>query len=238
MKKKTPSSISSTQPNLVLLRHGESLWNKKNIFTGWMDIGLSAEGERQARRAGRSLRGLHFDRAYTSVLKRAVKTLWLAAEEMDALWLPIEHSWRLNERHYGALQGRSKTQVAKEYGFEQFTKWRRGYSFRPPLAAAGWQTGECLPEACGLAAHSFPRGESLKDTYQRVLPFWTKQIAPALARGERVLIAAHGNSLRAIIKHLEGISDTAIAEIEIPTGLPLAYRISKSGKVQAKAYLR
>lgn len=235
---KKPLSLKSKQPNLVLLRHGESLWNKKGIFTGWMDIGLSATGETEAHRAGRLLRGLHFDRAFTSVLKRAVKTLWIVAEEMDALWLPIEHSWRLNERHYGALQGRSKAQVAKEYGFEQFTKWRRGYAFRPPLSAPGWQKGECLPEACLLAARSFPRGESLKDTYQRVLPFWKERIAPVLARGERILIAAHGNSLRAIIKHLEGISDTAIAEIEIPTGVPLAYQVSKAGKVTAKAYLR
>lgn len=228
----------SSQPNLVLLRHGQSVWNKKGVFTGWTDIGLSPIGEREARRSGRLLRGLQFERAYTSVLKRAVKTLWLVAEEMDAFWLPIENSWRLNERHYGALQGRSKEQVAKQYGFEQFVKWRRGYTFRPPLAPAGWREGECLPEACGLQPRRFPRAESLKDTYDRVMPFWEKNIAPALARGERILVVAHGNSLRAIVKHLEGVSDAAIADIEIPTGVPLAYHITKAGKVRAKAYLR
>ncbi len=227
------------QPNLVLMRHGESLWNRKQIFTGWVDIALSRKGERQARSAGRLLKAndITFDEAHTSVLKRAVKTLWLALEEMDALWLPTTKSWRLNERHYGALQGQSKAQIAKKFGQEQYLKWRRGFDYRPEYAVGKSPYPECSPQACGLKPAQFPHAESLKDTSERVLPYWKKNIAPALSAGRRVLVVAHGNSLRAIIKHLENISDQDIAKIEISMAQPLAYRISKTGKVMEKHYL-
>lgn len=219
------------QPNLVLLRHGESLWNKKGIFTGWVDIGLSKRGEKEAKRAGKLLKlhGYQLDRAYTSVLKRAIKTLWLALEEMDAMAIPITDHWRLNERHYGALQHQSKKMVASRYGQEQFLAWRRGFKERPPLAHKEQLQGQ--PAIKGVKAKDLPRTESLADTSKRVLAYWRSDILPALQRGERVLIAAHGNSLRALVKHLEQITDQAIMKVEIPTGQPICYQISKQGKV-------
>ncbi len=230
--------IYMKQPNLVLLRHGESLWNKKNIFTGWVDIGLSSEGEGQAAAAGALLRkrGFVFDRAYASVLKRAVKTLWLCIESLDTLWLPTEKSWRLNERHYGALQGKSKKTISQEAGIEQFLKWRRGYSDRPPMARTRAE-GEISAAACGISPKLMPKGESLADTIKRVKPYWLKEIKPALMRGERILIVAHGNSLRALVKELDGMSDQEIVEVEIPTGKPLCYNVSKSGKASGRKFL-
>lgn len=227
------------QANLVLLRHGESLWNKKGLFTGWVDIGLSKKGEKEARQAGRLFkqRGYTFDRAYTSVLKRAIKTLNLVRIEAKILKLPTVRSWRLNERHYGALQGKGKKAILEEFGPDQFQAWRRGFSTRPPLLLKPMK-GQCSPRSCGLTISEFPKAESLKDTYNRVIPFWKKEILPALKKGENIIISAHGNSLRALIKYLEDINDTKIAELEIPTGKPLCYQISPKGEVQKKWYLK
>ncbi len=223
-----------TQPNLVLLRHGESIWNKKGIFTGWVDIGLSKRGEEEAIRAGELLKrhGYNFDHAYTSVLKRAIKTLWLTLEAMDEMAIPVNNSWRLNERHYGALQRKSKKAIAAQFGQEQFLKWRRSFSERPPVARA-----ENLIDQINikeLPARLRPKTESLQDTYRRVLPYWRSDILPALRRGEKVLIVAHGNSLRALVKYLENISSHDISELEIPTGHPLCYKISPTGVVKKK----
>lgn len=219
------------QPNLVLLRHGESLWNKKGIFTGWVDIGLSKKGEKEAKRAGKLLKshGYQIDQAYTSVLKRAIKTLWLALEEMDAMAIPITDDWRLNERHYGALQHQSKKAVAARYGHEQFLVWRRSFREKPPVARKEQLEGQPVIKA--IKAKDIPRTESLADTSKRVLTYWRTEILPALQRGERVLIAAHGNSLRALVKHLEQINDQEIMNVEIPTGQPICYQLSKQGKV-------
>lgn len=226
------------QANLVLLRHGESVWNKKNIFTGWVDVSLSKKGEAEAKQAGRLLqrRGYIFDQAYTSVLKRAIKTLTLAMSGVGGK-LPVKRSWRLNERHYGALQGKSKTAIEAEFGHKQFIAWRRSYTVRPPLLTKPMK-GQCTPAACGLKLSDFPQAESLQDTYKRVIPFWKKEILPTLQRGKTVIISAHGNSLRALVKHLESTTDQKISKIEIPTGKPLCYQISPKGKVIKKWYLR
>ncbi len=226
------------QPNLVLVRHGESLWNMKKIFTGWVDIGLSEQGKREAARVGKLLKknGFSFERSFSSVLKRSIKTLWVALEEADMMCLPIEYSWRLNERHYGALQGKSKLAIEKKFGHEQFMTWRRGYSERPPQATEIDRKGEISPELCGLKVSGVPNGESLKDTVRRVIPFWMSSIRPALRRGEKVLVVAHGNSLRALVKHIEGISDKEISNFEFPTGVPLCYDIA-AGKVQRRYFL-
>jgi 2,3-bisphosphoglycerate-dependent phosphoglycerate mutase len=214
---------------LVLLRHGESVWNQENRFTGWTDVGLSEKGVQEALEAARVLarEGYTFDVAYTSVLKRAIKTLWIVLEEMDLMWIPVHRSWRLNERHYGALQGLNKAQTAATYGEAQTKLWRRSYSIQPPALAA---TDERYPggDRCyaGLTASQLPLTECLKDTVARFLPYWEETIAPSIRQGNRVLISAHGNSMRALVKHLDGISDEEIVELNIPTGIPLVYELN------------
>jgi len=213
---------------LVLLRHGESDWNRENRFTGWTDVDLSAKGVEEARAAGRLLRDGHyrFDRAFTSVLKRAIRTLWLALDEMDLMWLPVDKSWRLNERHYGALQGLNKAETAAKFGDQQVLVWRRSYDTPPPALEPGdprSPAGE--PRYAELASGGLPLTECLKDTVARVLPYWNSAIAPAIRAGERVLVAAHGNSLRALIKYLDHVSDTDIVGLNVPTGIPLVYEL-------------
>jgi len=213
---------------LVLLRHGESVWNKENLFTGWTDVGLSEKGVEEALEAGRTLArdGYTFDVAYTSVLKRAVKTLWIALEEMDLMWIPVYRSWRLNERHYGALQGLNKAEIAEKYGMEQTMLWRRSYDVRPPaLTPEDPRYPGRDPRYAGLSEEEMPLTECLKDTVARFLPYWHETIVPAVRAGRRVLIAAHGNSLRALVKHLDSISDEAIVGLNIPTGIPLVYEL-------------
>jgi 2,3-bisphosphoglycerate-dependent phosphoglycerate mutase len=213
---------------LVLLRHGESIWNQENRFTGWTDVGLSEKGKQEALEAGRTLAGggYAFDVAYTSVLKRAIKTLWIVLEEMDLMWIPVHISWRLNERHYGALQGLNKAEIAALHGEQQTKLWRRSYSVRPPAQAPDDEryAGRDRRYA-GLQPGQIPVTECLEDTVARFLPYWKETIAPAVQRGERILIAAHGNSLRALVKHLDGISDEAIVDLNIPTGIPLVYEL-------------
>lgn len=215
---------------LVLLRHGESTWNQDNRFTGWVDVGLSEKGMREAVEAGRTLKqaGYGFDVAYTSVLKRAIKTLWLALEAMDLMYLPVIHSWRLNERHYGALQGLNKRETAERHGLEQVQIWRRSYDTRPPALTPDdpMYPGKD-PRYAGLSPADLPLTECLKDTVARFLPYWHETIAPAVTAGRRVLIAAHGNSLRALVKFLEKISDDEIAALNIPTGIPLIYELAE-----------
>lgn len=219
---------------LVLLRHGESTWNKENRFTGWTDVGLTEKGVEEARNAGRVMRdeGYTFDVAYTSVLKRAIKTLWLALEEMDRLWIPIHNSWRLNERHYGALQGKNKRETLELYGEEQFMLWRRSYDVPPPPIDPEdqWaQTHDARYSA--LPPETRPTTECLADVVHRLIPYWEDVIvAEHLRAGLTVLVAAHGNSLRALVKHLDGISDAEIAGLNIPTGIPLVYRLDDSLK--------
>jgi 2,3-bisphosphoglycerate-dependent phosphoglycerate mutase len=225
---------------LVLLRHGLSQWNQENRFTGWVDVPLSAEGEAEARRAGQLLKaeGIGFDLSHTSLLKRAIKTLWLALEELDLMWIPQHKSWRLNERMYGALQGLNKAETAAKHGADQVKIWRRSYDIPPPPLAAddpGWPGRD--PRYAGLAPSEIPACESLKDTVRRFLPYWQSEIAPALRDGKRVLIAAHGNSLRALVKHLDAISDADIVELNIPTGIPLVYELDEQLKAVNKRYL-
>lgn len=227
---------SVVEPNLVLIRHGESTWNKKGVFTGWIDIGLSATGEQEARRAGRLVRGYIFDKAYTSVLKRAVKTLDLVLKETAKKNMPVTKDWHLNERHYGALQGKSKKAIAKEYGEKQFLAWRRSFKERPPRATAAELKGQV--RIAGVKISHLPKTESLYDAYKRVLPYWKKEIFPAIQKGKNILIVAHGNSLRALVKHLEKISDRTIPQLEIPTGQPWCYQISKAGRVNKKWILK
>jgi 2,3-bisphosphoglycerate-dependent phosphoglycerate mutase len=213
---------------LVLLRHGESVWNRENRFTGWTDVDLSAAGLEEARAAGRQLRdeGYGFDIAFTSVLKRAIRTLWLALDEMDLMWLPVEKSWRLNERHYGALQGLNKAETAAKFGDEQVLAWRRSYDTPPPaLAEHDPRHAARDPRYSGLARDELPLTECLKDTVARVLPYWNSAVAPAVRAGRRVLVAAHGNSLRALAKYLDDISDRDIVGLNIPTGVPLVYEL-------------
>jgi len=210
---------------LVLLRHGESGWNRENRFTGWTDVDLSAQGVEEARAAGRLLKaeGYAFDRAYTSVLKRAIRTLNLALEELDQLWIPVEKSWRLNERHYGALQGLNKAETAAKFGEAQVLLWRRSYDTPPPPLEPGDPRHEASdPRYQGTAV---PMTECLKDTVARAIPYWNEAIAPAIRAGRRVLVAAHGNSLRALIKHLDGVSDADIVGLNVPTGIPLVYEL-------------
>lgn len=225
---------------LVLIRHGESQWNKENRFTGWVDVDLSEKGLQEARQAGKLLReqGFSFDIAHTSILKRAIRTLWIVQEEMDNLWLPVFKSWRLNERHYGGLQGLNKTETAERYGEEQVKIWRRSYDTPPPLLSdeeARTQAQE--PRFQSMTARDLPRGETLKTTLDRLLPLWNETIAPQIRDGERVLIAAHGNSLRALVQHLENISKEEIMELNIPTGVPLVYELDDNLKVLGKEYL-
>jgi 2,3-bisphosphoglycerate-dependent phosphoglycerate mutase len=225
---------------IVLLRHGESVWNKENRFTGWTDVGLTEKGFAEAQAAGRLLKaeGYDFDVAYTSVLKRAIKTLWTVLEEMDRMWLPIVHSWRLNERHYGALQGLNKAETAAKFGDEQVLVWRRAYDTPPPAldkTDPRYESGD--PRYAGLAPGQFPTTECLKDTVERFLPYWHETIAPAVKSGKRVLITAHGNSLRALIKYLDNISDNDIVGLNIPTGQPLVYELDADLKPLRNYYL-
>ena len=225
---------------LVLLRHGESVWNKENRFTGWTDVDLTEKGREEARTAGRLLRedGYEFDIAYTSVLKRAVRTLWIALDEMDLMWLPVEKSWRLNERHYGALQGLNKAETAARHGDEMVKIWRRSYDIPPPTLQAGDERHPSRDRRyAGLGHGDLPLTESLKDTVARFLPYWNATIAPAVRAGRRVLIAAHGNSLRALVKHLDNISEKDIVELNIPTGIPLVYELDDQLQPRRHFYL-
>ncbi len=213
---------------LVLLRHGESTWNRENRFTGWTDVPLSDKGAEEARAAGRILKenGYVFDMAFTSVLKRAIKTLWLALEEMNLMWIPETKSWRLNERHYGALQGLNKKETVDKHGEAQVKIWRRSYDIRPPaLGPDDPRNPATDPVYAGLEPDT-PLTECLKDTVERVLPYWDNAIAPAVRSGKRVIIASHGNSIRALVKYLDNVSDQDIVELNVPTGIPLVYELN------------
>lgn len=215
---------------VVLLRHGESIWNKENRFTGWTDVDLSERGIAEAHRSGALLReeGYLFDLALTSVLRRAIRTLWITLDEMDLMWIPVHHSWRLNERHYGALQGLNKAETAAKYGDAQVKSWRRSYDVPPPALTKDdprWPGHD--PRYRDLATQHIPLTECLKDTVTRFLPYWHEVIAPVVRSGQRVIIAAHGNSLRALVKYLDNISDKDIQELNIPTGVPLVYELDE-----------
>ena len=213
---------------LVLIRHGESTWNLENRFTGWTDVDLTTTGIEQAKNSGRLLKaeGYEFDQAYTSVLKRATRTLWHCLDEMDRTWLPVQHSWRLNERHYGALQGLNKAETAKQYGDEQVLVWRRSYDTPPPALEPQDPRSERNDRRyANLDASQVPLTECLQDTVARVLPFWNETMAPSIRSGQRVLVAAHGNSIRALVKYLDGISDQDIVGLNIPNGIPLVYEL-------------
>lgn len=215
---------------LVLLRHGESEWNKENRFTGWTDVDLSDKGVQEAREAGRVLKqeGVTFDCAFTSVLKRAIRTLWITLDEMDLMWIPVQRAWQLNERHYGALQGLNKSETAQKYGEEQVLIWRRSYDVTPPaLEKNDDRYPGRDPRYRGLSGKELPLTESLKLTVERFLPYWHKAIVPELKQGKRILIAAHGNSLRALVKHLDKIPDEEIVGLNIPTGIPLVYEFNE-----------
>ncbi len=225
---------------LVLIRHGESTWNLENRFTGWTDVGLTDTGVDQARQSGRLLKdgGYEFDIAYTSVLKRAIWTLWHALDEMDRCWLQVVNDWRLNERHYGALQGLNKAQTARQYGDEQVLVWRRSYDTPPPALDAGDARSERGdPRYAGLAPGQIPLTECLKDTVARVMPWWNEVLAPDIVAGRRVLVAAHGNSIRALVKYLDGIADDDIVGLNIPNGIPLVYELDAALKPIRSYYL-
>jgi 2,3-bisphosphoglycerate-dependent phosphoglycerate mutase len=225
---------------LTLLRHGESLWNQEGRFTGWTDVDLSARGIDEAHRAASLLMkdGLSFDLAFTSVLRRAIRTLWIVLDDMDLMWIPVHRSWRLNERHYGALQGLGKDEMRGRAGADQVRTWRRSYAVRPPaLGEADPRHPRFDPRYAGLDPAELPAAESLKDTLERTLPYWHGAIAPAIAGGKRVLIVAHGNSLRALVKYLDGIPDDEIPLVEIPTGNPLVYTLDDDLTAIAHRYL-
>ena len=225
---------------LVLLRHGESTWNKENRFTGWTDVDLSDKGVEEALRAGRLLkdRGFVFDVAYTSVLRRAIRTLWLSLDELDLMWIPVHNSWRLNERHYGALQGLNKAETAAKYGDEQVLMWRRSYDIQPPsLEPTDPRFPGNDPRYQSLSKNELPLTESLKDTVARFLPYWHQVIKLNITAGQKVIIAAHGNSLRALVKHLDNISDQAIVGLNIPTGVPLVYELDENLQPLKKEFL-
>lgn len=225
---------------LVLIRHGESTWNKENRFTGWTDVPLSETGIAEAKSGGQILKaeGYTFDIAYTSVLKRAIKTLWLVLEEMDLMWLPVEHSWRLNERHYGALQGLNKAETAAKFGDEQVLVWRRSYDIPPPpLEQSDERWPGRDPRYQDMDPKDVPLTECLKDTVARFLPYWHETIVPTLKSGKKVVIAAHGNSLRALVKYLDNISDEEIVGLNIPTGVPLVYELDDDMKPIKSYYL-
>jgi 2,3-bisphosphoglycerate-dependent phosphoglycerate mutase len=225
---------------LVLLRHGESTWNRENRFTGWVDVPLSEKGAAEALEAGRRLaaEGYVFDLAYTSVLKRAIKTLWVVLEQMDLMWIPVIRDWRLNERHYGGLTGLDKAQTAAKHGEDQVLIWRRSYDTPPPAFSPGDPANPSNGRRYAkLEESQRPLTESLKETVARVVPYWESTIAPRVAAGERVLIAAHGNSLRALVKHLDGISEKEIVGLNIPTGIPLVYELDDRLKPQRSFYL-
>ncbi|MFG6446928.1 2,3-diphosphoglycerate-dependent phosphoglycerate mutase [Roseateles sp. BYS180W] len=225
---------------LVLIRHGESTWNLENRFTGWTDVDLTPTGVEQARQAGRLIKaaGLDFDVAYTSMLKRAVWTLWHALDQMERTWLPVQHRWRLNERHYGALQGLNKADMAKQYGEEQVLVWRRSYDTPPPaLEASDPRSERGDVRYAALQPSDIPLTECLKDTVARVLPLWNEEIAPQIKAGRRVVIAAHGNSIRALVKYLDQIADDAIVGVNIPNGIPLVYELDAQLKPIKSYYL-
>ena len=225
---------------IVLLRHGESTWNKENRFTGWTDVDLTKQGIEEAKRAGQELRarGFTFDLAYTSVLKRAIRTLWMVQDEMDLMWIPVHRSWRLNERHYGALQGLNKAETASKFGDAQVLVWRRSYDIPPPaLEPSDPRFPGNDPRYAGLSAAELPRTECLKDTVARFLPYWRETIAPRVAAGDKAIIVAHGNSLRALVKYLDGIGDAEIVGLNIPTGIPLVYELDDDLKPIRHYYL-
>jgi 2,3-bisphosphoglycerate-dependent phosphoglycerate mutase len=227
-------------PKLVLLRHGESIWNLENRFTGWTDVDLTPKGIEEAREAARLLRegGYTFDVAHTSLLKRAIRTLWIVMDGMDLMWIPVQRSWQLNERHYGALQGLDKAETAAEYGEQQVKIWRRSYDTPPPPLAPDDERHPGRDRRyAGLSPEELPLAESLKDTVARFLPYWHGTIVPDIRAGKQVLIAAHGNSLRALIKHLDGISDEAIVERNVPTGIPLVYELDDDLRPLRSEYL-
>ena len=216
---------------LILLRHGESLWNKANLFTGWTDVDLSDKGIEEAHEAGKRLleEGYTFDIAFTSVLKRAIRTLWIVMDEMDLMWVPVRRSWRLNERHYGALQGLNKAETAKKYGEKQVLIWRRSYDVRPPALTKDdprWPGHD--PRYKDVPEDELPLAECLKDTVARFLPYWHEVIAPTIQAGKMVMIAAHGNSLRALVKYLDDVPEDEIVHLNIPTGIPLIYELNES----------
>jgi len=225
---------------VVLLRHGQSIWNQENLFTGWYDVDLSEKGVNEAREAGRTLlkEGYVFDHAFTSLLKRAIRTLWLTLDEMDSMWIPVERDWHLNERHYGTLQGLNKSETAAKYGEDQVKVWRRSYDTPPPALETN---DERNPKHDRRYSHlteaELPLTECLKDTVERVIPYWNGTIAPVIKSGKRVVIAAHGNSLRALVKYLDNVSDDAIVGINIPTAMPLVYELDDNLKATNHYYL-
>jgi 2,3-bisphosphoglycerate-dependent phosphoglycerate mutase len=235
-----PWARYATMYKLVLIRHGESTWNLENRFTGWTDVDLTPTGVSQAISAGKLLKaeGFEFDLAYTSVLKRAIHTLWYVLDEMDSTWLPVIKDWRLNERHYGALQGLNKADMAKQYGDEQVLIWRRSYDTPPPALEANDPRGQRGERRyAGLAPEQIPLTECLKDTVARVVPFWNETLAPQIKDGKRIVIAAHGNSIRALVKYLDNIADDAIVGVNIPNGIPLVYELDASLKPIRSYYL-
>jgi 2,3-bisphosphoglycerate-dependent phosphoglycerate mutase len=230
----------SVTHQLVLIRHGESVWNLENRFTGWVDVGLTSLGVQQAQQAGQVLaaQGFDFDVAYTSVLKRAIATLWHTLDAMDRTWLPVHKSWRLNERHYGALQGLNKAETAQKYGDAQVLAWRRSYDTPPPALEPGDPRGQHSDRRYArLRPEEIPLTECLKDTVARVLPLWNESLAPAIRSGKRVVVAAHGNSIRALVKYLDGISDADIVNLNIPNGQPLVYELDADLKPLGHRYL-
>lgn len=225
---------------IVLMRHGESQWNLENRFTGWTDVALSAKGIDEARRAGQLLReqGFAFDMAYTSRLRRAIHTLWLVLDVMDQMWIPVQSAWQLNERHYGALQGLNKAETAKQYGEAQVLVWRRAYAIAPePLPPGDPRQSNHDPRYADVPVGQIPRTECLKDTVARVVPFWDQELAPAIRAGRKVLIAAHGNSLRALLKHIEQIDEAAIVDLNIPTAQPMLIEFNDKLVFQSRRYL-
>jgi len=225
---------------LVLLRHGESVWNQENRFTGWHDVDLTAKGEEEGRRSGRLLKeeGFAFDVVYTSLLKRAIRTMWLALEELDQAWVPVHREWRLNERHYGALQGLNKAETAAKHGEDQVLIWRRSYDVPPPALEPDDERHPSKDRRyADLPAESLPLSECLKDTVDRFMPLWQDTIAPVVKEGKSVLIAAHGNSLRALVKYLDGVSEEDIVGLNIPTGMPLVYELDADLKPLGRQYL-
>lgn len=225
---------------IVLVRHGQSSWNLENRFTGWTDVDLTEEGREEARKAGELLKaeGFKFDVAYTSVLKRAIRTLWIMLDTMDRMWIPVEKSWRLNERHYGSLQGLNKSETAAKYGDDKVHQWRRSYDIPPPpLESTDERSAGNDPRYASLSPEELPMTECLKDTVARFLPYWHEEIAPAVKSGKQVVVTAHGNTIRALVKYLDNISDDAIADLNIPTGIPLVYELDADLKPIKSYYL-